>query len=161
MLDLAKALIVVAGVLITTVSGSQVQVTLVYADGVEAPFIMESVLYCDGRQATTWGQFDLDVTGVSTQVTLDRIARADLEFPGTKTVWRFTLKDGWVFDGFVATDEAALRICGVTEIGDAVCFDSFPGSPNEQPVIAIIVDPAFVGDWTIIPDWAVGCGSCH
>ena len=151
----------IVGVLVLLAAAAQASVPamITQRDGSTVPFTITSALYGDGQRARTWGSFHLDVNGVSTVVPLERIARAHLVWPGTRTVWRFTLDDGRVFDGFVGSDDARLRFCGLTEFGGRVCHESYPTLPDQQPILAVVfdadvavTDEFFSG---LVPEWVV------
>ncbi len=158
MTRLVTWLVVVLAVLAATAQAS-IPVMITQRDGTTVPFSIESALYRDGHLAASWGSFHLDINDVSTVVPVDRIVHAHLVWPGTQTVWRFTLDDGRVFDGFVANDDARLRFCGRTEFGGRACHESFPTLPDRQPILAVAFDPDVPGPDQfysgVVPGWAV------
>jgi len=160
MTHLAKWLVLVVAWLAAGAQASTpIPVLITQRDGTTVPFTLESALYRDGQRSATWGQLWLEINGVSTVVPLERIVRAQLVSPGTPTVWRFTLDDGRVFDGFVANDDARLRFCGRTEFGGQACHESFPTLPDQQPILAVVFDLEAPGPDLrysgVVPGWVV------
>jgi hypothetical protein len=150
----AKALLVVAAALILgLLSTGHAQddgrlVTLILLDGTAVPFTLNpnsaggEALYHDGVRGTSYGAATVDVGGVSTVLPMAQVARADLVSPGTSTRWRFTLRDGRTFDGFIGNSDAAFWVNGRNQFGATQRLQSFPRDPQRQPFISVIFDPA-------------------
>ena len=86
MTHLAKWLVLVLLELSAAAHASTpIPVLITQRDGTSVPFSLQNASYRDGQRSATWGQFWLEVNGVSTVVPLERIVRAHLVSPGTPT----------------------------------------------------------------------------
>lgn len=135
----------------STFAQDSLRITLVTPNGTAVPFTLGSAGSGSNRAFTAWyysgggdatnGIFYANVGGTRTAVPLNMIARADLVSPGTATVWRFTLKDGRVLDGFV-DGSPQLYVEGTNEFGARQSLVTQPRDPSRQPFISVIFDPA-------------------
>lgn len=125
-------------VLLVMPSGQAMEYSLDSRSSADGP--VSTACYAASDAACRLGFVTLDVDGSATDVPLALIARADLVSPGTDTVWRFTLKDGRVLDGFVQDATAHLYVDGVSDCCQNLVLHSYPRRPDRQAFVAIIFD---------------------
>ena len=87
------------------VAQSLMAVTVVLQDGTEATYEIRhtfagyNAAYSCHKEVVQ-GTVELDIEGRRVELPIEEVARAELLEPGASTVWRFTLRDGRVFDGW-------------------------------------------------------------
>lgn len=94
-------------VLLTSVAVAQslMGVTVVLQDGTEVTYEIRhtfagyNAAYSCHKEVVQ-GTVELDIEGRRVELPIEEVARAELVEPGASTVWRFTLRDGRVFDGW-------------------------------------------------------------
>lgn len=145
LLHAAIAIAILAGYALA--QNEPLPVTLILPDGTESPFDISHhdgeprVYYTDASRNTfASGIFVVSVGGSSQQMPIDLITRADLVDPGSETIWRFTLKDGRMFDGAVQDSGARLFLTGTNQFGTQETLNSRPRNPDAQPFIGVIFD---------------------
>lgn len=102
--------------------------------------LVSTACYAASDATCRLGFVTLDFDGSATDVPLELIARADLVTSGPEAVWRFTLKDGRVLDGFIEDETAHLYVDGVSDCCQNLVLHSYPRRTDRQAFVAIIFD---------------------
>jgi hypothetical protein len=149
----ARTVTVFAGLLLLGVASAQrlTPILLVLPSGDALEYLLDSqgsgsslmptACYAASGGECRMGFFTLDIDGTATDIPLSLIARADLMAPGRETVWRFTLKDGRVFDGFVQDGYAHFYTDGISDCCQNLVLHSYPRRTDRQAFVAVIFDP--------------------
>jgi hypothetical protein len=106
--------------------------------------LVRTACYAGSGGDCRMGFFTLDIDGTATDMPFELIARADLVAPGTQTVWRFTLKDGRVFDGVVGDVDARFYLNGLSDCCQNLILQSYPARADRQAFVSVVFDPSEV-----------------
>lgn len=145
-------------------------VTLVTPDGSHVPFEVGSraeagahvpaLVFQWGGSSSGWGRVFASVGGAVTPIPVDLLARLELVTPGDRTVWRYTLRDGRVYDAPTGNDPR-VRILGSNQFGLSEDLTSHAEDPRQQPFIGIVFDPTTLTDTVYLANGDVLHGSAN
>jgi hypothetical protein len=145
-------------------------VALVTPDGTHVPFVLSAwteggvqvpnVTFQQGGSPAGWGRVLAVVGGATTPLPIDLIARLELVSPGEATVWRYTLRDGRVFDAPTGADPR-IAIAGVNQFGLQESLTSRAEDATQQRFIGIVFDPSSLTDTVYLANGDVLHGSVH
>jgi len=145
-------------------------VTLVTPDGSHVPFELASrveagtqvptVVFQSGGSSSGWGRVFASVGGTTTPIPVDLLARVELAAAGEVPVWRYSLRDGRVFDAPTGGDPR-IRILGTNQFGLSEDLTSHAEAPLAQPFIGIVFDPTALTDTVYLANGDVLHGSAN
>jgi len=139
-------------------------VTLITPDGSHVPFEVGSrpeagarvptLVFQWGGSSSGWGRVFASVGGAVTPIPVDLLARLELVTPGDRTVWRYSLRDGRVFDAPTG-DDPRIRVLGSNQFGLSEDLTSHAEEPRMQPFIGIVFDPTALTDTVYLSNGSV------
>ena len=151
--------------LVISSAHAELPVTVISPDGLAVPFLINtgsdgshSIRYAsrvDGRRRPMWspsGFVDISMGGTAVRVPVSQISHAELSTTDSEGVWRFTLKDGRSFDGFMNSvrsndhQRSILELKGLNEFGVQETLISSATNPSEHRFMGVIFDRSQIGD---------------